>query len=55
MSDADKVKCACPDCVCRVSPNEATQRDGRPYCGEACASGHSQGSGCGHKGCDCHG
>ncbi len=55
MSNAESEKCACPDCVCTVHPDEALTRDGKRYCGTACADGHRDGSGCGHRGCNCHG
>ncbi len=55
MSDVDRVKCACPDCVCVIAPEKAVKKSGRLYCGDACAGGHTSGSGCGHVGCDCHG
>ncbi|MCC5809664.1 MAG: metallothionein [Ectothiorhodospiraceae bacterium] len=55
MTDANKVKCACADCKCMVTPDKAIKRAGKPYCGEPCANGHASGSGCGHTGCDCHG
>jgi hypothetical protein len=29
-------------------------KDGKAYCGDACANGHTAGSGCGHTGCGCH-
>lgn len=55
MSQVDGVKCACPDCVCVVPPEQAVERNGQLYCAEACASGHASGSGCGHHGCGCSG
>lgn len=55
MSDVDRVKCACPDCVCVIAPEKAVEENGRLYCGDACAKGHGSGSGCGHAGCDCKG
>jgi hypothetical protein len=56
MTTAVEVKCACEPCVCVVNPETAVQKDGKYYCSEACANGHTDGSsGCGHKGCDCHG
>ncbi len=55
MADTGKVQCACPDCTCKVEPEKAVKRAGKPYCGESCANGHRGGSGCGHAGCNCHG
>ncbi|WP_071525280.1 metallothionein [Spirulina subsalsa] len=50
----EKVKCACSTCECMVSPDKAIEKDGKYYCGEACANGHTDGShGCGHPGCNC--
>lgn len=51
----DMVKCACADCVCVVSTNNAVQADGRAFCGENCASHHEAKAGCDHAGCPCHG
>ncbi|WP_290653662.1 metallothionein [Aquisalimonas sp.] len=55
MTEVDRVKCACPDCVCVIPPEQAVKRDGKLYCGDACAKGHDSGSGCGHVGCKCTG
>ena len=55
MTDVDRVKCACPDCVCVISPDKAVERDNKLYCADDCAQGHMNGAGCGHVGCDCHG
>lgn len=51
----DKVKCACGDCVCVVDVDAGVTKDGRVYCGEACADGHKAGTGCEHAGCPCKG
>ena len=51
----EQVKCACSDCVCVVSVDKGVKRDGRIYCGEACADHHKNGAGCEHAGCTCHG
>lgn len=48
-------KCACTDCVCIVSMDDAIQKDGENYCSDACANGHETGSGCEHAGCKCTG
>lgn len=53
MTEVDRVKCACSDCVCVIPPANAVERDGRLFCGDACANGHASGSGCGHVGCQC--
>ncbi|GEM_PF-140238 len=53
MSTVTQMKCACESCLCVVSLSDAIQKDGKPYCGEACANGHPAGQGCGHTGCTC--
>lgn len=55
MADVTQQKCACADCVCIVDLNDAVKKDDRAYCSDACANGHQNGSGCGHKGCACDG
>ncbi|HEY9706879.1 MAG TPA: metallothionein [Oculatellaceae cyanobacterium] len=47
------VKCACNSCECVVSTSDAVQKDDKLYCSDACASGHTNGKGCGHTGCNC--
>jgi hypothetical protein len=54
MITVTQMKCACPDCLCIVSLSDALMREDKAYCSEACASGHTTGSGCGHAGCGCH-
>jgi metallothionein len=49
-----QMKCACPSCLCIVNLADAVMMDDQPYCSEACAQGHPQGTGCGHSGCGCH-
>ena len=51
----DMVKCACSDCVCVVSTNNAVNADGRIFCGDQCATHHQNSEGCDHAGCNCHG
>ena len=51
----DLVKCACTDCVCVFNAKHGLERDGRIYCGSACADHHKSGAGCKHVGCACHG
>lgn len=51
----DDVKCACSDCVCKVSTEKAVHKDGKAFCSEECAAGHTHHEGCGHTGCNCHG
>lgn len=54
MTTVTQMKCACDSCLCIVTLADAVMKDGKPYCGEACASGHANGAGCGHTGCGCH-
>ncbi|NJN76253.1 MAG: metallothionein [Synechococcaceae cyanobacterium RL_1_2] len=54
MTTLTEIKCACPSCVCLVDIASAITKDDKHYCSDACASGHPQGSGCGHEGCGCH-
>lgn len=55
MADVNMVKCACADCVCVIDAGAAVEKNGRLFCGSACADGHTDKSGCGHVGCGCHG
>jgi metallothionein len=54
MATVTQMKCACESCLCIVDLSSALQKDGKPYCSEACANGHADGTGCGHTGCGCH-
>jgi metallothionein len=54
MTTVTQMKCACDSCLCVVDLSSALQKDGKPYCSEACANGHAGGTGCGHAGCGCH-
>jgi metallothionein len=54
MVNANSVKCACPKCSCVISITDAVMKDGKPYCGQACATGHVGGQGCGNSGCGCN-
>ena len=49
-----QMKCACPPCLCIVNINDAVERDGKYFCSDTCATGHSEGAGCSHHGCECH-
>jgi hypothetical protein len=55
MTTTNQVKCDCESCECIVSLSDAILKDGKHYCGEACANQHPHGDGCGHPGCNCHG
>ena len=54
-TSTERVACACNDCVCTMQKDKAIERNGYLYCGERCARGHDDGTGCGHSGCDCAG
>ena len=54
MITVNTMKCACEPCLCVVSLSDAIQKDGKYYCSEACAIGHTEGKGCGHQGCGCN-
>lgn len=54
MSTITQLKCACDSCLCIVDTTKAIESDGQYYCSEACAKGHPNGDGCGHKGCNCN-
>lgn len=54
MTTVTQMKCACPDCLCIISLDDAVMKEEKAYCSEACANEHPQGSGCGHTGCNCH-
>ncbi len=53
MTTVTQMKCACEPCLCVVDTSQALEKDGKFYCGEACANGHQNGAGCGHTGCGC--
>ncbi len=46
MTEIRQVECECPDCHCVLPTEDAVIRDGKPYCGEACACAHEDGSDC---------
>ena len=48
-----QMKCACPSCLCIVNISDAISKEGKYYCSDACAKGHSEGAGCSHAGCGC--
>jgi len=48
-----QVECECPNCECVMDMMDVVERDGRYYCGEACANGHRDEPTCGHNGCQC--
>ena len=55
MTTVTQMKCACESCLCVVDIGSAIDKDGKHYCSDACANGHSDGStGCAHSGCNCH-
>lgn len=54
MTTVTQMKCACESCLCVFSLSDAVMKEGKAYCGEACANGHPSGQGCGHAGCGCH-
>lgn len=53
MTTVTQMKCACEGCLCVVSIGDAIQKDGKSYCSQECADGHTAGTGCGHSGCEC--
>ncbi len=53
MTSVTEMKCACESCLCIVATNDALEKDGKYYCGEACANSHPDGATCGHHGCNC--
>ncbi|HIK27158.1 MAG: metallothionein [Oscillatoriaceae bacterium SKW80] len=53
MTNVTQMKCACGPCLCIVSISDSVEKDGKYYCSDACANGHSGGKGCGHHGCEC--
>lgn len=54
MSSVTQMKCACIPCLCVVSISDALIKDGKYYCGEACANSHADGKECTHAGCNCN-
>jgi hypothetical protein len=54
MTAVNEVKCACPSCVCVTTLSDAISKGGQYFCSSACAEGHPNGTGCGHKGCECN-
>jgi hypothetical protein len=55
MNTTTESACACPDCKCSVTPGHRVDKDGKSYCSEACAGGHTSGEGCCNNTCSCHG
>ena len=54
MTTVTQMKCACESCLCIVDVSKAIQSEGKHYCSEGCANGHTDNAkGCGHAGCDC--
>jgi metallothionein len=53
MTTVTSMKCACDSCLCVVSTSDAVEKDGKYFCSEACAHGHTTGQGCEHHGCNC--
>ncbi len=54
METITQMKCACNKCLCVVSVDSAIVADGKHYCSNACATGHTDGGkGCGQSGCNC--
>ncbi|MCL1472774.1 metallothionein [Argonema antarcticum] len=53
MTTVTSMKCACEPCLCNISISDAVQKDGKYYCSDACANGHTDRTGCGHHGCGC--
>lgn len=53
MTTVTQMKCACPNCLCIVSIEDAINKDGKYYCSEGCAEGHQTIKGCKHNGCGC--
>ncbi len=53
MSTITQMKCACVPCLCVIPIAEAIKKDDKYYCSQACAEGHVDGKGCGHRGCNC--
>ncbi|WP_460200518.1 metallothionein [Scytonema sp. NUACC21] len=53
MTNVTQMKCACDSCLCIISIPDAVNKDGKYYCSEACAEGHTKTKGCGHSGCGC--
>lgn len=53
MVTVTTMKCACERCLCVVSLEDAIAKDGKYYCSEPCADGHSKDQSCGHGGCTC--
>jgi metallothionein len=52
MTTVTSMKCACDSCLCVVSTSDAVEKDGKYFCSEACAHGHTTGQGCEHHGCN---
>ena len=54
MNETREQKCACGDCVCIVTLENAIEANNSLYCSESCSNGHIDGQGCGHN-CGCVG
>ncbi len=55
MNTETITKCACADCNCEVTDGHHVVKDGKDYCSQACAEGHTSGEGCCQNSCHCHG
>ena len=53
MATVTSMKCACENCLCVVSLEDAVKKDDKYYCCEACANGHANNKGCEQSGCGC--
>ncbi|MEA5513305.1 metallothionein [Nodularia sp. UHCC 0506] len=53
MPTVTQMKCACPNCLCIISLENAINKEGKYYCSEGCAEGHETIKGCNHNGCGC--
>ena len=47
------MNCDCPSCECEVTAENDVEKDGKHFCCDACADGHSDGSACCSEGCSC--
>lgn len=45
--------CACPDCTCGTTADQAVERDNQRFCSEACADQHPSGEPCPSESCTC--
>ena len=53
MANSTKLKCDCPTCISTFDVAAAINKNGKVYCSESSANGHTQGQACSTPTCHC--